>query len=128
MSNLMMEVRGTIAYQISSTGIIRKSSSIKRNSLRGTSLCVSRIELEEENTIVGKMDCGIQLIKRKKSETLSQRSKGHHRISKYTHNDISEGKEKTKLQNIVKKIRTKTQRYRQLLGYTHGKLSRFQGQ
>lgn len=111
MSNLMTEVRGTIAYQISSIGIIRKSSSIKRNSLRGTRLCLSRIELEEENTIVGKMDCAIQLIKRKRSEILSQSSKGHHRINKYTHNDISEGKEMTKLQNIVKKIRTKTQRY-----------------
>lgn len=82
----------------------------------------------EENTIVGKMDCGIQLIKRKRSEFLSQRSKVHHRISKYMHNDISEEKEKTKLQNMVKKIRMKTQRYLQPLGYTRSKLSRFQGQ
>lgn len=65
MSNEMTEVRGTIAYKISSIGIIRKSSSIKRNSLRGTRLSLNRIALEEENTIVGKMYCGIQLIKRK---------------------------------------------------------------
>lgn len=76
MSNLMTEVRGTIAYQISSTGIIRKSSSIKRNSLRGTRLCLSRIELEEKNTIVGKMDCGIQLIKRKRSEIFMSEKQG----------------------------------------------------
>lgn len=59
MSNEITEVRGTIAYRISSIGKIRKSSSIKRNSLRGTGLSKSRIELEEENIIVGKIDCGI---------------------------------------------------------------------